>query len=235
MNEGVQIPHLKLTMSFAIDAYRTQRLVLRKPEFPADDDFFFRIMQDPILQAQTNVKLQQPAGKAEVDDYKSLFTEQDGKALLAALICLPKEHKENTTAISDATAFRESIGRTRRATAENSMPIGVVLLGSPRSGCAHHRSTMLGIHLDLQFTGQGYGSEAIVWALRWAFQTAGMHRVDLGAFAFNDGAIRLYERMGFVLEGRRREAFWIHGKWCDDLLFGMLEEDWRKRWGEDSS
>ena len=219
-------------MSFAIDAYRTQRLVFRKPEFPVDEDFFYRIIQDPVLFAQTNTALQRPMAKAEVDDFKTNFTEPD-KAMLAVLICLPKEPAE--TIVPDVAAYCHSIGRTRRATADNSTPIGVVLLGPLQPNCAHHRNTMLGIHLELRFTGQGYGSEAIEWVLRWAFQTAGMHRVDLGTFGFNHRAIKFYERVGFVLEGRKREAFWIDGKWCDDVMFGMLEGDWRATYGQKSS
>ena len=164
-------------MSFAIDAYRTRRLVFRKPEFPVDDDFFDRIMQDPVLFAQTHRALQQPIAKTEVDNFKTKFTEPD-KAMLAVLICLPKEPAETT--VPDVAAYCHSIGRTQRATTDNSTPIGVVFLGPLRPNCAHHRNATLGIHLELRFTGQGYGSEAIEWMLRWAFQTAGMHRVEVG-------------------------------------------------------
>ena len=63
----------------------------------------------------------------------------------------------------------------------------------------------------------------------------GIHRVALGTFGFNHEAIKFHERVGSVLEGRKREAFWFDGKWCDDVMFGMLEGEWRARYGEKSS
>ena len=120
--------------------------------------------------AQTNTALQRPMTKAEVDEYKALFTESD-KAMLAILICLPKAPAETT--VPDVTASCHSSGRTQQATADNSTPIGVVLVEPLRPSCAHHRNTILAIYLEFRFTGQGYGSEAIEWVLRWAFQTAG--------------------------------------------------------------
>ena len=62
-----------------------------------------------------------------------------------------------------------------------------------------------------------------------------MHRVDLGTFGFNHVAIKFCEWAGFVLEGRKREAFWIDGIRCDDVMFGMLKGDSRARYGEKSS
>ncbi|PMD41105.1 acyl-CoA N-acyltransferase, partial [Hyaloscypha variabilis F] len=56
--------------------------------------------------------------------------------------------------------------------------------------------------------GKGYGTEAINWALDWAFRVAGMHCVRLWCFSFNKGALRLYERIGFVREGIERESYY---------------------------
>jgi RimJ/RimL family protein N-acetyltransferase len=92
-----------------------------------------------------------------------------------------------------------------------------------------HRNTEIGLGLTPAAQGQGYGSEAIEWALDWAFQSAGMHRVAVKAFEYNEGACRLYERLQFKFEGRAREAFWHNGRWWDDVEYGMLEHEWRAR------
>jgi hypothetical protein len=55
--------------------------------------------------------------------------------------------------------------------------------------------------------------------------------VALSVFAFNERAIRAYERVGFTTEGRAREAIWRDGRWWDELHMSILEPEWRAaRW-----
>lgn len=107
-------------------------------------------------------------------------------------------------------------------------PIGQVHLKAPGKYQGHHRNSEVGIDILPAHQGKGYGSEAIRWALEYAFQRAGLHRVGIKAFGWNDGAIRLYERLGFKIEGREREALWHDGRWWDAVEFGMLEDEWRE-------
>jgi len=65
--------------------------------------------------------------------------------------------------------------------------------------------------------------------LDYAFRRAGMHRVSLNWYGWNEGAGRLYERMGFVREARLREALWHEGRWWDEFEAGMLVEEWEER------
>jgi len=75
--------------------------------------------------------------------------------------------------------------------------------------------------------GRGYGSEATALMLEHAFGTLHLHRVGLSVFAFNERAIRAYRKVGFVVEGRAREAIWRDGGFGDELLMGILEQEWR--------
>lgn len=69
----------------------------------------------------------------------------------------------------------------------------------------HHRFTEIGIDIAKPYQGKGYGSEAIEWILEWAFMAAGLHRVAIRCFAYNDGARRLCIRLGFKEESVVRE------------------------------
>jgi RimJ/RimL family protein N-acetyltransferase len=93
---------------------------------------------------------------------------------------------------------------------------------------AHHRSTSIGIDILPEFQSRGYGGETINWALDYAFRRAGLHRVEIKAFEWNKGAIRLYEKLGFKHEGREREAFWHEGRFWDGVQMSMLEGEWRE-------
>jgi RimJ/RimL family protein N-acetyltransferase len=87
---------------------------------------------------------------------------------------------------------------------------------------------MLGISIIDAYQRNGYGPEAINWALDWAFKFGGMHRVGLTCYGFNDRGQRLYERLGFVKEETIRERLWFDGAWHDEIYYGMLESEWGK-------
>lgn len=79
--------------------------------------------------------------------------------------------------------------------------------------------------------GHGYGGEATKLMVDHAFGTLGLHRVALSVFGFNERAIRAYLRVGFVTEGKAREAIWRDGRWWDEFHMSVLEPDWRAaRW-----
>ncbi|MEO0381029.1 MAG: GNAT family protein, partial [Pseudomonadota bacterium] len=61
-----------------------------------------------------------------------------------------------------------------------------------------------------------------------AFETMGLHRLGCRVLDFNDRAIAAYEKVGFVVEGREREAALIGGTWHDDLILGLLAQDLKK-------
>jgi RimJ/RimL family protein N-acetyltransferase len=77
--------------------------------------------------------------------------------------------------------------------------------------------------------GHGYGSEATGLMVDHAFGTLGLHRVALAVFAFNERAIRAYRRVGFVVEGRSREAIWRDGRYWDELHMSILAHEWATR------
>jgi RimJ/RimL family protein N-acetyltransferase len=74
--------------------------------------------------------------------------------------------------------------------------------------------------------GKGYGTDALRVLLRFAFTELNLHRVSLEVFEYNPRAIRAYEKCGFVIEGRARNALNHNGRRWDELFMGVLREDW---------
>ena len=123
---------------------------------------------------------------------------------MGAVMCLPPP--EGAAATTDGTASDKD------KEAPKPIPIGVINLSKPfHVDATFHRNTEIGITIARPYHGQGYGTEAINWVLKFAFHRANLHRVGIGAFEWNTGAIRLYERLGFVRESRKRDFLW-HGK-----------------------
>lgn len=94
---------------------------------------------------------------------------------------------------------------------------------------ARHRSAGFGVAIwSPDARGKGYGTEATWLLCDHAFQTLNLHRVQLSVFANNPRAMRCYEKVGFVQEGRRREAWWVDGGWVDIITMGVLRSDLRR-------
>lgn len=70
--------------------------------------------------------------------------------------------------------------------------------------------------------GKGYASEAIRLVVDYAFSVLGLHKLTAGCYAPNLGAIRAFEKAGFVQEGVRRAHCYFEGRYVDDILLGLL-------------
>ncbi|MGC1185450.1 MAG: GNAT family protein [Candidatus Dormiibacterota bacterium] len=76
---------------------------------------------------------------------------------------------------------------------------------------------------------RGLGTEATTLILGHAFESVGVHRVELDVYAFNPRARHVYEKVGFVYEGTKRQALLWEGTWVDAEVMAMLEQEWSQR------
>ena len=87
------------------------------------------------------------------------------------------------------------------------------------------RHAEVGISLVPEARGRGIGTSAIAQIVECGFVRRNLHRIHLQAIASNAGAIRAYEKAGFVVEGRQREHAWVRGAYEDVVLMGILRPD----------
>ncbi|HET7014351.1 MAG TPA: GNAT family protein [Streptosporangiaceae bacterium] len=76
-----------------------------------------------------------------------------------------------------------------------------------------------------RFYGRGLGTEATQLVIDYAFGTVGVHRIELEVYDFNPRARHVYEKLGFVPEGTKRDALQWDGKWIDCHCMGLLDRD----------
>jgi diamine N-acetyltransferase len=99
--------------------------------------------------------------------------------------------------------------------------------GEPIGTCAlfdvshHHARARFGIMLG-ERRGEGLGTEATRLTLDWGFHVLGLRSVLLEVMPWNAGAIRAYEKAGFKLVGRRRDAILAHGRRWDEVLMDAV-------------
>jgi diamine N-acetyltransferase len=86
-----------------------------------------------------------------------------------------------------------------------------------------HRTATFGILIgEKDCWGKGYGTEATVLTLDYAFTGLGLHNVMLTVYADNERGLRAYTRAGFRVIGRRREALRRGGQACDVVYMDCL-------------
>jgi RimJ/RimL family protein N-acetyltransferase len=93
-----------------------------------------------------------------------------------------------------------------------------------------HGTSHLRLYIgDAADRGKGYGTEALRLVLRYIFEELNLHRVSASVAGYNEGAIRFFERAGFVTEVQWRKAIHRDGQRWDLLLMGLLREEWQSR------
>ncbi len=73
---------------------------------------------------------------------------------------------------------------------------------------------------------KGYGTEATQLALKFTFEELKLNRLELEVFSHNVRGIKAYEKAGFKKEGVLRQSLFLNDKYSDEVLMGMLQEDY---------
>jgi RimJ/RimL family protein N-acetyltransferase len=77
--------------------------------------------------------------------------------------------------------------------------------------------------------GKGYGTQALRMLLRFAFAELNLFRVSAAVPEYNEAAIALFKKLGFVQEVCRRKSLERDGRRWDLYFFGLLSDEWRNQ------
>ncbi len=99
-------------------------------------------------------------------------------------------------------------------------PAGYVELAGGRFR-RNRSTTHVIIGVLAEASGHGVGTRLLEEAVRWA-AARGLRRVELNVMAHNRRAIALYERLGFVHEGRRVDCLLVDGVFRDELSMALI-------------
>jgi RimJ/RimL family protein N-acetyltransferase len=123
-------------------------------------------------------------------------------------------------------ARRESNGSKDVAYAvrENGAAVGIVQLHGLDQ---FQRKASLSIYIgDTTRRSAGIGYVACALILDFAFMGLDLRKVGLEVLSANVGAVKLYERLGFVLEGCKTQEYFLDGKYWDSSIFGLHRASW---------
>ena len=92
-----------------------------------------------------------------------------------------------------------------------------------------NRTAELGIFIgDEENLSRGYGSEAIMLLLDYAFNYVNLNNVMLKVFDYNKRAIKAYEKCGFKTFGVWKNSHYFEGEYVDEIFMNVLKEDFYK-------
>jgi RimJ/RimL family protein N-acetyltransferase len=92
---------------------------------------------------------------------------------------------------------------------------------------ASDRQGEVGFALGREHHGQGYAGEAATAMLRLGFDELGFHRITAVCIEENAASARLLTRLGMRQEARLVDNVLFKGAWATQLVFAMLEDEWR--------
>lgn len=91
----------------------------------------------------------------------------------------------------------------------------------------HNRSAHIGLGLLPSSRGKGYGTDVVAVLCHYGFVVRGMQRPQIETLSDNAAMLRSAERNGFVREGVLRSSAWVMGEFLDEVLLGLLAQDWK--------
>ena len=83
----------------------------------------------------------------------------------------------------------------------------------------HSAHIVIGILQD--FTGQGIGTRLFNNLESWS-REQGIHRLELTVMAHNTNALGLYQKMGFQIEGTKKDSLFVNGQYVDEYYMAKL-------------
>jgi RimJ/RimL family protein N-acetyltransferase len=89
----------------------------------------------------------------------------------------------------------------------------------------HNRVAHVGVELRPAFRGRGLGADAVRVVCRYGFALRGLHRLQLETLSDNHAMIAVARKLGFTREGATRGSSWMTGRFMDDVIFGLLAEE----------
>lgn len=91
----------------------------------------------------------------------------------------------------------------------------------------HNRCAHIGLGLLPASRGKGYGTDVVAVLCHYGFVVRGLRRLQIETLSDNAAMLRSAERNGFVREGVLRSAAFVMGEFMDEVLLGLLAEDWK--------
>ncbi|MGG0838601.1 GNAT family protein [Bacillus paralicheniformis] len=83
----------------------------------------------------------------------------------------------------------------------------------------HRAHVIIGIRQT--YIGQGIGGKLLQALEKWVCEEK-LHRLELTVMTHHTAAVRLYKKMGFIIEGTKKHALKVKGQYVDEYVMSKL-------------
>ena len=144
------------------------------------------------------------------DEPDSMLPRAPGEFLMTA--------DQERALLSEYTASDNSVYLVAEA---NGQLVGSLCCTGGKRRATRHNADF-GMSVAQEWRNRGVGTALLGRLVEWAEGTDIIRRLELEVYAHNEPAIHLYQKFGFVEEGRRQRAYFQHGRFIDGILMARL-------------
>ena len=163
------------------------------------------------------------------DDLDALHARRSNADVARYLYWDPQTEDEVRQTLATKTASRSiraegdvlALVAEHRSTGEQVADVSLHLLSEK------HGSAEIGYIVHPAHASRGYATEATLPLLAVAFDDLGLHRVIGRTEARNVASARVLEKLGLRLEAHFVENEIVKGEWQSELVYAILEREWR--------
>jgi RimJ/RimL family protein N-acetyltransferase len=87
------------------------------------------------------------------------------------------------------------------------------------------KNAEVGYWLGEKYWGRGISTYALEWIVKYIFSEFAVHRIYATVFINNLASRRVLEKAGFILEAVHQQAVFKEGKFIDECIYKMLNEE----------
>jgi RimJ/RimL family protein N-acetyltransferase len=164
-----------------------------------------------------------PAGRDDLGFLAELARDEDVEPFLSPLH--PSEREALLAEVARAEAEPDGFGRFLLEARDGDAWLRAGMMGFEATTRVSRIARVGGVAVHRDFRRRGLAEQGLRLLQRHLLVDLDYHRLELECYGFNEQAIALAERTGFVREGVRRRAWRRHGAWNDGILFGLTQED----------
>lgn len=83
---------------------------------------------------------------------------------------------------------------------------------------------------EKKYWGKGYGTEAKMLILDYAFNKLNLRKIKSEVIAYNKRSLNYSLHCGYEIEGRKKEDIYKNGQYWDLIQLGLFKNKWLKIW-----
>lgn len=160
------------------------------------------------------------------DHYYNRF-DTPARRLLDYEVELPPTISEAKALIDRFADFKPGTGRLMFSiTTHEGQSVGAVNLNSidEKNG-----TFSVGMQIDRDHRGKGYGTAAMMIILRYAFFERRLNKYYGSVLEGNVASATMLKKLGCSEEGRRRQMVYTEGRYYDEVLFGLTKDEYEAK------